>query len=222
MTLLALLALARRRRRRRALPVGDALALADRRTPGRRSRLRLCGRRTRAVARGRLMPAAARRLRSPGVSATGRWPDRRRPRGQAAQAAHGRRDVLSFRSDGFRLSSTGRGDAVPGLGVLLGGNVLLRAAMAGFFAVWAGSSCAPFIRRRAKAARSRSSARPRTSSISSSVSLEAGIGFSAALKNSADRLGGPLGEEMRLALLEQRMGGRSRNRSSSCASASTR
>jgi tight adherence protein C len=38
------------------------------------------------------------------------------------------------------------------------------------------------------------------------VSLEAGIGFSAALKNSSDRLGGPLGEEIRLALLEQRMG----------------
>jgi tight adherence protein C len=38
------------------------------------------------------------------------------------------------------------------------------------------------------------------------VSLEAGVGFSAALRTSADRLGGPLGEEMRLALQEQRMG----------------
>ena len=38
------------------------------------------------------------------------------------------------------------------------------------------------------------------------VSLEAGIGFSAALRTSANRLGGPLGEEMRLTLQEQRMG----------------
>jgi tight adherence protein C len=38
------------------------------------------------------------------------------------------------------------------------------------------------------------------------VSLEAGIAFSAALRTSADRFGGPLGEEVRLALQKQRMG----------------
>ena len=38
------------------------------------------------------------------------------------------------------------------------------------------------------------------------VSLEAGIGFSAALQKGVDRLGGALGQEMRLALQEQRIG----------------
>jgi tight adherence protein C len=38
------------------------------------------------------------------------------------------------------------------------------------------------------------------------VAVEAGLGFSAALKAGTDRLKGPLGEEMRLALQEQNMG----------------
>jgi tight adherence protein C len=38
------------------------------------------------------------------------------------------------------------------------------------------------------------------------VAVEAGLGFSAALKAGSDRLKGPLGEEMRLALQEQNMG----------------
>ena len=38
------------------------------------------------------------------------------------------------------------------------------------------------------------------------VSLEAGIGFSAALQKGVDRLGGALGQEMRLTLQEQRIG----------------
>ena len=38
------------------------------------------------------------------------------------------------------------------------------------------------------------------------MSLEAGMGFSASLQRWTDRLEGPLGDEMRLALQEQRMG----------------
>jgi tight adherence protein C len=38
------------------------------------------------------------------------------------------------------------------------------------------------------------------------VSLEAGIGFSAALQTAVDRLGGALGQEMRLTIQEQRIG----------------
>jgi tight adherence protein C len=38
------------------------------------------------------------------------------------------------------------------------------------------------------------------------VAVEAGLGFSAALRTATDRLHGPLGEEMRLALQEQAMG----------------
>jgi tight adherence protein C len=38
------------------------------------------------------------------------------------------------------------------------------------------------------------------------VAVEAGLGFSAALRAATDRLEGPLGQEMRLALQEQNMG----------------
>jgi tight adherence protein C len=93
-----------------------------------------------------------------------------------------------------------------GVGVLLGGNVLLRAAMAGFFAVCGWILPLMFIRRRAQQ-RALDVERETPNLIDQLVvSLEAGIGFSAGLKNASDRLGGPLGEEMRLALLEQRMG----------------
>jgi tight adherence protein C len=95
---------------------------------------------------------------------------------------------------------------LPALGVLMGGNVVLRAALAGFLAVCGWILPVMFIRRRAKQ-RALEIERETPNLIDQMVvSLEAGIGFSAALKNSSDRLGGPLGEEIRLALLEQRMG----------------
>jgi tight adherence protein C len=108
------------------------------------------------------------------------------------------RTVLGYRVLGAVMLS--------GLGILLGGNILLRAAMAGFFAACGWLLPVMLIRRRAKQ-RALEIERETPNLIDQIVvSLEAGIGFSAALKNSADRLGGPLSEEMRLALQEQRIG----------------
>jgi tight adherence protein C len=88
----------------------------------------------------------------------------------------------------------------------MGGNVLQRVGMAGLFAVLGWRISLMFIQRRAKA-RALEIERETPNLIDQIVvSLEAGIGFSAALQTSANRLGGPLGEEMRLALQEQRMG----------------
>jgi tight adherence protein C len=93
-----------------------------------------------------------------------------------------------------------------GLGVLMGGNVLLRVGMAGLLAVLGWRLSLLFLQRRATA-RALEIERETPNLIDQIVvSLEAGIGFSAALQTSANRLGGPLGEEMRLALQEQRMG----------------
>ena len=92
------------------------------------------------------------------------------------------------------------------LGVLMGGSVLQRVAMAGLFAVLGWRLSLLFPQRRAKA-RALEIERETPNLIDQIVvSLEAGVGFSAALQTSASRLGGPLGEEMRLALQEQRMG----------------
>ena len=93
-----------------------------------------------------------------------------------------------------------------GLGVLMGGNALLRVAMAGLFAACGWVLPVMFVRSRAKQ-RALEIDRETPNMIDQIVvTLEAGIGFSAALRTSANRLGGPLGEEMRLALQEQRMG----------------
>jgi tight adherence protein C len=92
------------------------------------------------------------------------------------------------------------------LGALLGPDVLLRPAMAAFLAVCGWTFPVTYVRRRA-ARRALEIERAVPDLIDQIVvSLEAGIGFSAALQNSANRLGGALGEEMRLALQEQRMG----------------
>ena len=92
------------------------------------------------------------------------------------------------------------------LGVLIGGNVLLRVAMAGLLAACGWILPMMFIRRRAKQ-RALEIERETPNLIDQIVvNLEAGIAFSAALRTSANRLGGPLGQEMRLALQEQRMG----------------
>jgi tight adherence protein C len=93
-----------------------------------------------------------------------------------------------------------------GLGVLMGGNVPLRVVMAGLFAALGWRLPILFLYRRAKQ-RALEIERETPNLIDQIVvSLEAGVGFSAALRTSANRLGGPLGEEMRLALQEQRMG----------------
>jgi tight adherence protein C len=95
---------------------------------------------------------------------------------------------------------------LPGLGVLMGGSVLLRVAIAGLLAACGWVLPMMLIRRRARQ-RALEIERETPNLIDQLVvSLEAGVGFSAALRTSANRLGGPLGEEMRLALQEQRMG----------------
>jgi tight adherence protein C len=93
-----------------------------------------------------------------------------------------------------------------GLGLLAGGNLALRVAFAGLFGALGWILPLMFLRRRATQ-RALEIERETPNLIDQLVvSLEAGIGFSAALQTAANRLGGPLGEEMRLALQEQRMG----------------
>lgn len=104
---------------------------------------------------------------------------------------------------GYRMLAT---MLLPWLGVLMGGSVLMRVATASLLAACGWRLPLLFIDRRAKQ-RALEIEREVPDLIDQIVvSLEAGIGFSAALRTSADRLGGPLGEEMRLALQEQRMG----------------
>jgi tight adherence protein C len=95
---------------------------------------------------------------------------------------------------------------LPWIALLMGGDVLLRVVMAGLIAVCGWRLPILFLGRRAKQ-RALEVDRETPDLIDQLVvSLEAGIGFSAALRTSANRLGGPLGEEMRLTLQEQRMG----------------
>jgi tight adherence protein C len=93
-----------------------------------------------------------------------------------------------------------------GTGLLMGGNLALRVAVAALFAALGWVLPLMYVRRRARL-RALEIERETPNLIDQLVvSLEAGIGFSAALQTAATRLGGPLGDEMRLALQEQRMG----------------
>jgi tight adherence protein C len=95
---------------------------------------------------------------------------------------------------------------LPWVAVLMGGNVLLRVVMAGLLAACGWRLPILFLGRRAKQ-RAREIDRETPDLIDQLVvSLEAGIGFSAALRTSANRLAGQLGGELRLALQAQRMG----------------
>jgi tight adherence protein C len=95
---------------------------------------------------------------------------------------------------------------LPAVAVLMGGNALPRVAMAGLLAACGWRLPILFLHRRAKQ-RALEIERETPNLIDQLVvSLEAGVGFAAALRTSASRLGGPLGDEMRLALQEQRMG----------------
>jgi len=92
------------------------------------------------------------------------------------------------------------------LGLLLGGNVATRVLFAAAFAALGWVLSLVYLRRRA-AQRALAIERETPNLIDQLVvSLEAGIGFAAALHTAAGRLGGPLGEEMRLTLQEQRIG----------------
>ncbi len=95
---------------------------------------------------------------------------------------------------------------LPWVAVLMGGNVLLRVVMAGLLAACGWRLPILFLGRRARQ-RALEIDREIPDLIDQLVvSLEAGIGFSAALRTSANRLAGPLGDELRLALQAQRMG----------------
>jgi tight adherence protein C len=96
--------------------------------------------------------------------------------------------------------------SLPWVAVAMGGNVLLRVVMAGLLAACGWRLPILFLGRRARQ-RALEIDRETPDLIDQLVvSLEAGIGFSAALRTSADRLAGPLGSELRLALQAQRMG----------------
>jgi tight adherence protein C len=95
---------------------------------------------------------------------------------------------------------------LPWLGLMMGANVLVCVAVAVLLAACGWRLPLLFIHRRAKQRASEIERETPNLIDQIVVSIEAGIGFSAALRISADRLGGPLGTEMRLALQEQRMG----------------
>src|SRR5262249_21666878 len=95
---------------------------------------------------------------------------------------------------------------VGALGLLLGGSLALRVVFARPVAALGLVLSLMSLRRRARQ-RALEIERETPNLIDQLVvSLEAGIGFSSALQIAADRMGGPLGHEMRLALQEQRMG----------------
>ena len=95
---------------------------------------------------------------------------------------------------------------ISGFGLLLGGGLAMRVVFAGVFAALGWVLSLTHLLRRARQ-RALEIERETPNLIDQLVvSLEAGVGFSAALQTAAHRLGGPLAEEMRLALQEQRMG----------------
>jgi tight adherence protein C len=93
-----------------------------------------------------------------------------------------------------------------GLGVLAGQTIVARLAL-GSFGVLVGWVLTLTVLRRIAARRAAEIERAVPDLIDHIVvTLEAGIGFAASLQVCAARLSGPLGDEMRLALQEQRMG----------------
>lgn len=93
-----------------------------------------------------------------------------------------------------------------GFGIVLGHEPLVRMAVAAFLALCGWILPVAYLRRRAKQ-RALAIERATPNLIDQIVvSLEAGMGFSASLQTWTNRLEGPLGDEMRLVLQEQRMG----------------
>jgi tight adherence protein C len=108
------------------------------------------------------------------------------------------RTVLGYRA----LAAAGLG----GVGLLIGSSVLMHALFGILLAACGWRLPLIHIRRRG-AGRARDIEREVPDLIDQIVvMLEAGVGFSSSLQVSADRLKGALGDEMRLALQEQRMG----------------
>jgi tight adherence protein C len=104
---------------------------------------------------------------------------------------------------GYRVLATA---LLPALAVLVAHGALGRVALGGLLAVCGWMLPLTYVRRRA-ANRAAEIERQIPDLIDQLVvSLEAGVGFSAALQTAVDRLGGALGQEMRLTLQEQRIG----------------
>jgi tight adherence protein C len=93
-----------------------------------------------------------------------------------------------------------------GLGLAVGNTVLLRVALMAFFAACGWILVLTFVRRRAAARADAANLEVPDLIDQIVVTLEAGVGFSSSLQIAASRMVGPLGDEMRLMLQEQRMG----------------
>jgi tight adherence protein C len=92
------------------------------------------------------------------------------------------------------------------LGILIGHALIVHVALVAFLGTCGWTLPLTYVRRRA-VGRARVIERDVPNLIDQVVvTLEAGVGFSSSLQLAADRLTGPLGQEMRLALQEQRMG----------------
>jgi tight adherence protein C len=96
--------------------------------------------------------------------------------------------------------------SLPALGLLAAHGAFGRVVLGGLLAVCGWTLPLTYVRRRA-ARRAAEMERQIPDLIDQLVvSLEAGVGFSAALQTAVNRLGGALGQEMRLTLQEQRIG----------------
>jgi tight adherence protein C len=91
-------------------------------------------------------------------------------------------------------------------GLLLGNSLVLRAVCAIFFALCGWTFAMTLVRRRAALRAGTVNLEIPNLIDQIVVTLEAGVGFSSSLQIAASRLSGPLGEEMRVLLQEQRMG----------------
>jgi Flp pilus assembly protein TadB len=98
------------------------------------------------------------------------------------------------------------GAGLGAFGLLLGNTLALRAGLAIFFALCGWTLSMTFVRRRAALRAAAVNLEIPNLIDQIVVTLEAGVGFSSSLQIAASRLSGPLGEEMRVLLQEQRMG----------------
>jgi tight adherence protein C len=104
---------------------------------------------------------------------------------------------------GYRVLGIG---ILGALGMFIGHALIVHVVLVAFLGVCGWTLPLTYVRRRA-ATRAQAIEREVPNLIDQIVvTLEAGVGFSSSLHLSAERLTGPLGQEMRLALQEQRMG----------------
>lgn len=147
-------------------------------------------------------PLAALARRTGDVLARRMGPDReaelRRLLTTAGMYSTSTRTVLGYRALGAL--------ALAGVGLLIGHSVPIDVLLAGLLAACGWRLPLILVRRTAVNRAAEIERRVPDLIDQIVVMLEAGVGFSSALQVAATRLEGPLGEEMRLALQEQRMG----------------